>query len=226
MEKYRDRKFCLLLYPEDASHKACVEKLIQGGYDCAVVLHNQDIWTELDPAYDPEKHTIGEKKKEHWHIVLKFQNPRWNTALADELGIKPNYLEKCTNLDSALLYLVHEGYPEKYQYDIESVQGSLKVNLQKLLLDEDEGSRVLRIVEIIDNSPSPTYREILIKACKAGLYGEFRRLGSGVKYLLDERRDEEARERQHNAGVTISREAFEEYLAWTGSKGLDKLPPL
>lgn len=222
MEKYRDRKFCMLLYPEDPTHAECVNRLSTGGYNFALILHDQDTWSENDPSFDPAKHIPGELKKAHWHIVLKFQNPRWHTALAQELGVKPNYIEKCTNLDSALLYLVHEGYPDKYQYDIEAVQGSLKVNLQKLLLDDDEGSRVLRIVEMIDNSPAPTYREILIKACKAGLYGEFRRLGSGVKFLLDERKYEEMLESQKNSGVTVSKKAFDDFLAWTGNKDLDK----
>lgn len=185
--KYRDRKFCLLLYPEDLTHASAVDRLMTGGYNFALILHDQDRWDENEPSFDPSKHKPGELKKPHWHIVVKFQNPRWNTALAQELGIKPNYLESCSNLDSALLYLVHEGYPQKYQYDIEQVEGPLKITLQKLLLDDDEGSRVLRIVEMVDNSPAPTYKEILVKCCKAGLYGEFRRLGAGVKYLIDER---------------------------------------
>lgn len=190
-DKYRSRNFALLLYPEDPTHLAAIKLLEEGGYDFAAILHNEDTWSDADPEFDPEKHTAGEKKKEHFHVVVKFLNPKWDTALAKELGIKPNYIRDVKNLDKALLYLVHVGYPDKYQYDFDSVIGPLKVNLQKLLRDDDEGSRVLQIVEMIDNSPAPTYREILIKACKAGLYGEFRRLGSGVKYLLDERRMED-----------------------------------
>lgn len=217
MEKYRDRKFCLLLYPEDLTHASAIDRLKTGGYNCAIILHDEDIWTENDPGFDPAKYTIGEKKKPHWHIVLKFQNPRWNNSLAQELGIKPNYLEKCTNLDAALLYLVHEGYPDKYQYDIEKVEGPLKVNLQKLLLDEDEGSRVLRIVELIDNSPCPSYREILVKACKAGLYGEFRRLGSGVKFIIDERLSEINSEMLGDHRGKRENERFRDFEEFTSS---------
>lgn len=199
MEKYRSRNFALLLYPEDPTHTACIEKLEQGGYNYAAILHDKDTWSANDSDFDPDKHTDGELKKEHFHVVIKFQNPKYDTGLASELGIARNYIRDIKNLDKALLYLVHEGYPDKYQYDIDEVAGSLKVNLQKLLLDEDEGSRVLRIVEMIDNSPSPTYREILIMACKAGLYGEFRRLGAGVKFLLDERKEAEWELRQRMA---------------------------
>lgn len=187
MEKYRSRNFALLLYPEDPTHKACLEKLEQGGYNYACILHNHDTWASNDPDFNPEKHTDGETKKEHWHLVIKFQNPKYDTGLATDLGIARNYIRDVKNFDKALLYLVHVGYPDKYQYDIDDVTGPLKITLQKLLLDEDEGSRVLRIVEMIDNSPAPTYREILVKACKAGLYGEFRRLGVGVGYLIREK---------------------------------------
>lgn len=190
MEKFRDRKFCMVLYPEDESHAKAVNRLINSGYNCAVILHDHDTWSADEPKFDPIKHKDGELKKPHWHIVLKFQNPKWNTGLADELGISPNYIERCSNMDSALLYLVHAQFPEKFQYDVECVLGNLKTTLCKLLLDEDEGSRVLRIVEMIDSSPAPTYKEILIKCCKAGLYGEFRRLGVGVRYLIEERQVE------------------------------------
>lgn len=206
MEKYRSRNFALLLYPEDETHLTCIQLLEQGGYNYAAILHDKDTWSVSDPEFDPAKHVDGEVKKEHFHVVIKFQNPKWSTGLAADLGIKENYIRDIKNLDKALLYLVHEGFPDKFQYDIEQVNGPLKVNLQKLLLDEDEGSRVLRIVEMIEESPSPSYREILIKACKAGLYGEFRRLGSGVKYLIDERKQEEYDEaaRDHYRDVGLS----------------------
>lgn len=90
-----------------------------------------------------------------------------------------------------MLYLVHDGFKDKYQYDIDEVFGDLKTRLQKLLVDEDEESRVLRIVDIIDNCPTSSYRDLLIKVCEAGLYGEFRRLGVGVKYLLEEKKEHE-----------------------------------
>ena len=189
MEKWRDRKFRLLLYPEDETHCKAISSLDEAGYKYAAILHDNDIWTEDDPELGD--HIPGEPKKPHWHVVLKFHNGVWSTAIAKELGIKENYIKDCKSIDGSLLYLVHENQPDKYQYDLENVFGNLKPQLAKLLADDDEGARVLNIVHLIDASPGRcTYREILVKACNAGLYGEFRRLGSGVKWLIDEHNDD------------------------------------
>ena len=213
-QKFRDRKFCAVLYPEDETHIDCMERLKTGGYNFAAILHDQDINED------------GELKKPHWHIVVKFPNAVWNEALAKELGITPNYLEKARSLDSALLYLVHFGYEDKYQYDIQEVFGTLQTRLASLLADTDESTRALTIYDLIRNAPGVvTYTEIFEKACKAGLYGDFRRMGTGVMYLINDHNYEYTRLDQRQAGVASSREAFNEYQRWTGSR-TDNIEPL
>ncbi len=219
--RFRDRKFVAVLYPEDSTHAACIEKLKSGGYNFAAILHNQDTYEDGDHA--------GELKKEHWHIVLKFKNAVWNTAIADELGITPNYLEKAKSLDGALLYLVHFGYEDKYQYELEEVFGSLKNRLAFLLSDTDESTRALNVYDLIGNSPGiVTYTEIFKKACLAGLYSDFRRMGSGVMYLITEHNREftgdlyeRNRSLVHGPG---SNEDFIERQRWTGSRTDNILP--
>ena len=211
MEKIKTRCWIMLLYPDDPMHVECMAKLAQGGYTYAAILHDKDTWLEDEN----KEHNAGDPKKPHWHIVLRTQNPRWRDSVADELGIKANYLERCTSRDAALLYLVHEGYPDKYQYDVADVFGSLKPNLEKLLADDDEGQRVVAIVNMIDQSPGRVrYREILLKACNAGLYGEFRRLGSGVKWLIDEHNEDFDIAMNGNQGVAQSYDEFQEYVKW------------
>lgn len=212
MNKVKARCWVLVLYPEDSTHAECIEKLNQGGYTYAGILHDRDFWEDGEN----EEYAAGEPKKAHWHIVLRFTNPRWRDSVADELGIKPNYIEQCRNRDSALLYLVHEGFPNKYQYDIADVFGPLAVNLQKLLVDDDEGQRVVAIVNMIDSSPGRvSYREILLKACNAGLYGEFRRLGSGVKWLIDEHNEDFDSSLFDNRGVQASYDDYREFVKWS-----------
>lgn len=217
IQKFRDRKFCAVLYPEDATHAAAVEKLKSGGYNFAGILHDQDV-------YEDGEHK-GELKKPHWHLVVKFPNAVWNTSLAKELGISENYLEKCKALDSALLYLVHYGYEDtKYQYELQEVFGPLQTRLATLLNDTDESTRALNIYDMIRNSPGRvTYTEIFEKACKAGLYGDFRRLGSGVTYLINDHNYDYAHESQSNTGVALDYENFNDYLAFTGDKGIRPL---
>lgn len=212
MEKIKTRCWVMVLYPEDPSHVECMNTLAQGGYTYAAILHDKDTWEDGES----EEHKAGELKKPHWHVVLRTLNPRWRDSVAEELGIKPNYLDRCRDRDAALLYLVHEGYPNKYQYDVADCIGSLTVNLQKLLVDDDEGQRVVTIVNMIDQSPGRVrYREILLKACNAGLYGEFRRLGSGVKWLIDEHNEDVEDALAGNRGVSVSYDEFSEFIRWS-----------
>lgn len=209
--KYRDRKFCAVLYPEDSSHAACIDKLKSGGYNFAAILHDKDVHEDGDHK--------GELKKPHWHIVVKFPNAVWNEALAKEIGIQVNYLEKAKSLDSALLYLVHDGYEDKYQYDLADVFGPLQTRLASLLKDTDESTRALNIYDIIRGSPGiVTYTEVFEKACKAGLYGDFRRMGSGVMYLIKDHNQEFYEMTQKNSGVMVSRDRFNDYLAWISGR--------
>lgn len=203
--RFRDRKFCAVLYPEDPTHLEAVEKLKTGGYNFAAILHDQDV-------YEDGEHK-GELKKAHWHIVLKFPNAVWNTAVAKDLGITENYLEKCKALDAALLYLVHFGYEDtKYQYDAQDVFGSLQLKLLSLLNDTDESTRAMNIYDMIRNSPGRvTYTEIFEKACKAGLYGDFRRMGSGVTFLINDHNYDFYALSQSNAGVKQSSEGFQSF---------------
>lgn len=190
MEKIKTRTYCMVLYPEeDLSHLFALQKLETNGYSYCAIDHDKDTYDDYDNC-EPEK--IGTLKKKHTHVYLRLKSPRFAEPLAQELGIKPNYLQVCRDSKSAMLYMLHDGYPNKYQYEIESVYGSLKIEVQKLLVSEDEGSRVLKVLDLLDTMPVPcTYRKFLVAVCENQLYGEFRRMGSFVKYLIEE----------HNGGV-------------------------
>lgn len=177
-QKFRDRKFVMVLYPEDAAHAAAMEKMKSGGYNFAAILHDKD------------KTEDGSPKKPHWHVVVRFKNACWNTAIAKELGISPNYLEACKDVDGALLYLVHFGNEDKFQYDYEAVFGPLRVRLATLLAEPDEGARVLTLVDIIENSPGfMSYSELLKKSVAAGVYSDLRRMGTLGVALVREHND-------------------------------------
>ena len=177
-QKFRDRKFVMVLYPEDPTHAAAIEKMKSGGYNFAAILHDKDVTED------------GKPKKPHWHVVVRFKNACWNTAIAKDLGITSNYLEACKDVDSALLYLVHFGNEEKYQYEYEAVFGPLRVRLSTLLAEPDEGARVLTLVDIIENSPGfMSYSELLKKAVAAGVYSDLRRMGTLGVALVREHND-------------------------------------
>ena len=227
--KYRDRKFLAVLYPEDPTHVQAIEKLNAGGYNFAAILHHSDTWEEGEK----EGKEAGELKKAHWHIVLRFKNAVWNTAVAKDLGITPNYLEPCKDVDGSLLYLVHAASPKKFQYDQEEVFGPLKLKLATLLADTDEGTRVLGILDIINNHPGHIgYSDCLKKVVDAGLYSDFRRMGAFATALIREHNYSSwgISERylcdsyQRNSGVAKDFENLRDYLEFTGDKGIGNLP--
>lgn len=227
-EKFRSRLYVAVLYPEDPTHVACIEKLNTNGYNFAAILHDKDVYEDGDQK--------GEVKKAHWHIIIRFKNAVWSTAVAKELGIEHNYLEPCRDADAALLYLVHYGKEEKFQYEYEEVFGPMKIKLATLLADTDEGTRALNVIEIIENSPGPIgYTELIRKAVAAGVYGDLIRMGSFATGAMREHNYEIYCQSQNNSGVQQDFETFNEHLKcsdkvdWvTCCEILDKknLPPM
>lgn len=206
--KFKDRKYVAMLYPEDPTHAAAMEKLKVGGYDYAAILHDSDVHETKTADHDK-----GDLKKPHWHVVIRFSpNAVWNTSVAKDLGIEVNYLQKCRNMNKALLYLVHRDDPDKYQYDLSQVFGSdaLVTCLSKLLTEEDEGLRVLAIVKMVEDETgliSPT--TFLKKACKDGYYSEFRRMGQWAKWIIDEHNEAFITEMSRREATNLSRERLD-----------------
>ena len=224
----KDRKWRLLLYPDDPTHVACMKQLEEAGYNYVAILHDKDIHDGVSDEDDPEEYgLIGTLKKPHWHVVLKTVNAQYATGLAKELGISANYFKNCKHFDKAVVYLVHgdEKDSDKFQYDVNEAFGPLAPYLAKLMQTQvDEGVKVIQIVEKIDSiSGKASYRDLLLWACQNGYYGEFRRLGNGIGYLIREHNDEYQRIAWAQEGVTISRQAFDEFLAWTGDKDIQPL---
>ena len=130
MEKFRSRNFNLVLYDEDESHKNALD-YIEKNCDYAMILHDMDT------------NEIGEIKKAHYHVVLRFPNAKWSTSLANDLGIGENYIEECRSLKRSLLYLIHYYDEDKYQYDIDDVKGSLKNRLIEIYLHHNNESNII-----------------------------------------------------------------------------------
>lgn len=183
-DKYRSRNFDLLLYDEDETHRAALEKLA-AGYKYIAIKHDKDRWTEEDKL--PDGVQVGDLKKPHWHVIIKFPQARWDTAVANDLGIARNYLQKCLSYEGSLLYLVHFGMPHKHQYSLEECIGTLTKDLEKALQNEtDLNERVMDVLDILDDKPFWTTRAFLAEACSRKRIGEALRLGSLLSGLIAE----------------------------------------
>ena len=191
-EKVRSRCFDLLLYDEDQTHKDALAKLATG-YKYIAILHDKDQWSEGENV--PEGYSVGDLKKPHWHAVVRFPQARWSSAVAAELGISENYIQRCVSFDGSLLYLVHKGLPDKYQYDPSECIGNLLKDLERVLSDEvDNDEKMLDVIAILDDRDHWTMRSFLEEACRRKRGGMALRMGGFLSTLI----------RQHNDSFSYS----------------------
>lgn len=186
-EKYRSRVHMLLLYPDNEMHCKAVEKIKQS-YDYAMVLHNRDYWTEEDSKNNPER-VSGELKKEHWHIVLRFNQAVWSSAICKELEIEHNFIENVKRFDNALQYLIHYNDTDKAQYTIDDVSGNLKQKLVESInkVEKSEGEKVCELIEYIDSQDMKISLKQFANYCAVnGYWAEFRRSASIFIRIIDE----------------------------------------
>lgn len=164
--KGNSRIWNILLYPDAPTQANAIELLSSGSYSSVGILHDKDV---------DEK---GELKKPHYHFVVKFLNQRSRTAVAADLGIEQNYLEPCRDFKNSVTYLLHKNQPDKYQYDIEEAFGSLKPALAKLMDDDTEDEKALRILDILDGIEGTVKYSAFIRMCaEKGLWSDLRRGG-------------------------------------------------
>lgn len=176
MSKYNNRCHMVLLYPDNEEHVKAYQH-IEKSYDYASILHDKDVTED------------GELKKPHWHVLLRFKNSRWSTALCKELGIKENYIEEVKKFNNALQYLIHYNDPDKYQYKIEDVKGNLAIKLKDIInnIEKSEGEKVVELLEYITQRDKPmSVTELASYCAKNGYWSEFRRSGSIFCKILEE----------------------------------------
>lgn len=191
MEKFRDRKFCLLLYPnEDKTHEKAIEIIQSKFYSYAMIVHDKDLDEE------------GKLKKPHTHMVISFSNGKWNTALAEELGIGLNFIQECRTFKHALAYLVHYNDDTKEQYPIDNVVGDLKRRLIEIIKNDGKttSEKLFEIFDYIDNFDGYVYYRPFCKHFAAsGMWDTVRRDASWIKeYIFEHNNEYQYREYRTN----------------------------
>ena len=114
----KDRKFLGVLYPDSESY-CCddVLNLLKSTFpEFAYIRHDMD--TDEN----------GELKKPHIHWVGRLKGARYLSALADDLGLPENMIERCRSFDASIRYLVHADDSDKYRYSLESVVSTFPIN--------------------------------------------------------------------------------------------------
>lgn len=155
-----------MLYPDDPSHGFAIQALKGTAYSVVGILHDRDINVD------------GTVKKPHYHFVVKFANARSLTVVANELQIETRFLEACHSFKNSAAYLLHRGCPDKFQYSLNDVFGSLKKQLEQQLSDDTEDDRAMKIVGLLDGVDKPiTMRDFIFICAENGLFSDLRRGG-------------------------------------------------
>lgn len=183
VKNYKTRTYSFLLYPDTNDKHKNTLALLRQGYNYLAIRHAEDTTEE------------GAPKGPHFHCILKFRQPRWLSAVSEELGVEPNLFRDCKSFDGYARYMLHMDNPEKAQYDFEALEGTLKDLAEKACIGEEtESERVLRLIELLDAQEDYlTMKQFVVIVCKAGLYADCRRAGYLMKQMLDE----------HNQGVQM-----------------------
>lgn len=160
-----NRNFFILLYPDNEEHVKVLDNIVTLYDSYAYILHDKDTYKDTDDI-----------KKSHWHVVLKFKNQRYRTAVARELNLEERFIKGCS-LDKSLEYLIHFNDEDKYQYSIDEVKGSLLPYLKKRINSsgKEESERVLDLMEYIDSTTTAIRVSDFAKYCAINGYWDIYR---------------------------------------------------
>lgn len=159
-EHEQSRIFQIILYPDSESYNCdeVIDNATKYFPEYAYILHDEDIWTELDKVEYEKKHKdkefpykVGDKKKPHIHLLISKEE-RQNIQLglaARLLNIPSNYVEKVYERNGAFQYLTHVNYPEKHQYNIEDIVTNIQDIRKKYFQDKDVIVKASKIIDFI-----------------------------------------------------------------------------
>lgn len=139
----RSRTFTFVFYPDEKNFLDIMEEVIN--QDTAFILHDKDINDD------------GKLKKPHYHVVVKFKDAKTCTSVAkifhllnSDGEIASNRVDLCCkgkkDFKGALRYLTHANTPDKFQYPLTDVQGTLKDTVKALVNSGSNAERNLSLV--------------------------------------------------------------------------------
>ena len=171
-EKKRSRNFGGVVYPDSESYD--YEQVLIDGQnyfqEFAYILHDSDVDEN------------GELKKPHIHWLGRRKNGVHLSTVAKVMGIEEHHIEMIRNWQGSVRYLTHIDYPEKFQYNMDNIDGTIK-DIYSYFNILTEGEAVINIIKQRDAGKS--YREILFDSVEKGYYSHFRR-NLGIVRIIEE----------------------------------------
>lgn len=187
----KSRWLCGILYPEDnESHKKALS-LILTKYNSLAINHNKDVYLfDVTDENGEIVHRKGELKKAHYHFVVHFENARYISGFAKELGIEENVVQVCGSFKSTVIYCTHIDEPLKYQYQASDFVGWLVPQAIKILdKPQDPGDMLMDVLRFIQEHPSISWFQLAEWCNTYGYYSTLMRNMSLIREVYFERRN-------------------------------------
>lgn len=171
----RTRNYATVVYPESAPS------------NWQQILSEQFIPAFISPLHDQDENPGGEKKKEHYHVILMFDGVK-TTEQAKEIFdmIGGVGCEAVKSIRGYARYLCHLDNPEKAQYDPEQVRclcGADYVSVCSLVIDKYKA--IEEIMDYIDSAGIDSYQH-LMQYCRRERRDWFRVLCDNGTYVIME----------------------------------------
>lgn len=184
-KKILSEKYMINLYPENENHMRALE-YIKLNMQYAYILHDKDITED------------GEIKKEHIHVIVKFDNARELDSLAKELNIEKNMIKFMNSIKYSIRYLTHKDQKKKTQYNFEQIKTNI-IDIKKYFKEEStETEDMKKILEFIFSIDRYLYLcEVLEYVLKENIYATYRRSGTQIIKIIDEHNRMFLEKRQH-----------------------------
>lgn len=171
----RTRNFATVVYPESAP------------VDWQQILAEQFIPAFISPLHDKDENPGGEKKKEHYHVILMFDGVKTTDQAKEIFNLIGGVgCEAVKSIRGYARYLCHLDNPEKVQYDLEQVRclcGADYVSVCSLVIDKYKA--IEEIMDYIDQAGIYSYQE-LMQYCRRERRDWFRVLCDNGTYVIME----------------------------------------
>lgn len=142
----------------------------------------------LDVGYVGRIH--DQEGKAHHHIVFVFNEAKTLSACAKNVSYIERWLRPWDSKRKAMRYLCHCDNPEKYQYDVDGLYGSLVDEATKYCSKgsaESETKSALDVFSLLDSITEYVRFTDFARICaEKGLWSTFRRMGVLASRILDE----------------------------------------
>lgn len=153
----RARSYAMMLYAD--SMNADWEEILKGEkINGFAVYHDKDVKDD------------GKPKKSHYHILIRYKNPKAESVikeLAKKIGAANEKIIIVKEFKKYAEYLIHKNNPEKTQYSLDDVKSYGDMDYKRLMAGGERNQDIEVLKEILDfciENNIYSYADLLIYA--------------------------------------------------------------